>query len=301
MISSNDISVVIPTSGKRERSIQKSVESVLSQTEPVFEILIVWDGVGEPFEFLYALSPKVRILLTPMPFSGVSVARQIGIAAAQKDLICILDDDDVWIETKIADQLELVSDHSSKDDIFTFGRSTLVYENGNVKCTVPSQKFKDKDHLIDYFFRRISIINSRKTCSSSTFMFSKKLAIDHPFKSDLEADEDTDFLFRINGNCKVFYTHKVIAITTYRDSDGQGLSNTKRNVINWLKWVESLEQYSDKQIVNNIKIVYGVRHYLKQKQTIEALKLLFHTLVRKPDLTSAASGLLLFLNKIVGK
>jgi glycosyltransferase involved in cell wall biosynthesis len=301
MISSSDISVVIPTSGKREVSILNAVKSVLKQTDPVFEILIIWDGVGEPFKFLHTLSEKIHIIRTQKPLSGVSVARQTGVNHASRDLICILDDDDVWVQTKVADQIGLISKHNDKHNIFSFGRSTLLYENGKIKNTVPIQKFKENDTLVNFFFRKIPLVNARKTCSSSTFMFSKELALKSPFRFDLEADEDTDFIFRINNKCKVFYTHKVITTTTFRSIDGEGLSNTKRNIKDWLEWVESLRSYTDAQVVSNLKVVYGVRHYLKQKKTRQAFKLLVGTLFEKPDLISATTGIMLFFRKIFGK
>ena len=301
MISASDITVVIPTSGKRELSILNAVNSVLKQTEPVFEVLVIWDGVGEPFKFLLTLPDKVHIIRTQKPLSGVSVARQTGVNRASRDLICILDDDDIWVETKIADQIGLMFEHNNKHNVFSFGRSTLVYENGKVKNTVPIQKFKENDTLVDFFFRKIPIVNAQKTCSSSTFMFSKELALQFPFRFDLEADEDTDFIFRINNKCKVFYTHKVITITTFRNVGGAGLSNTKRNIEDWLEWVESLKRYTDAQVISNIKVVYGVRHYLKQKKTGPAIKLLVGTLFEKPDLISTTTGIMLFFRKILGK
>jgi hypothetical protein len=47
--------------------------------------------------------------------------------------------------------------------------------------------------------------------------------------------------------------------------------------------------------------VYGVRHYLKQKKTRQAFKLLVGTLFEKPDLISATTGIMLFFRKIFGK
>jgi glycosyltransferase involved in cell wall biosynthesis len=301
MINAKDITVVIPTGGKREHLLRRAVMSVVSQSESVSKILVIWDGDDAPFAYLTTLDDSVEIVKTPVAFGGVSRARQLGVELAKTKLVCILDDDDYWIKTKISSQIEILKHHNNPDDIFSFSRSVLEYEDGTYKSIVPISKFRKSQSLGDFFFRGIPSQNSRKTCSSSTYLFSRQLALNHPFRSDLLADEDTDFILRIDNHCKVFYIHQVLVHSTYRDSGGAGLSHAERNIEEWLKWIQGMSDIVETRIISNIKIVYGVRHYLKQNRDKEALRLWLSTLREDPDLRSAGTGLCLFLRKLINR
>ena len=79
MINAKDITVIIPTGGKREHSLRRAVMSVLSQSESVSKILVIWDGDNDPFPYLATLGDSVETVKTPVAFGGVSRARQLGI------------------------------------------------------------------------------------------------------------------------------------------------------------------------------------------------------------------------------
>lgn len=301
MINAKDITAIIPTGGKREHSLRRAVMSVLSQTESVSKILVIWDGDNAPFPYLANLGDTVETVKTPVAFGGVSRARQLGIELAKTNLVCILDDDDYWTKTKISEQMDALKHHNNPHNIFSFCRSVLEYEDGTQKSIVPIQKFKMSQNLGEYFFQSIPLRNSRKTCSSSTYLFSRQLALNYPFKSDMTADEDTDFILRIQNECKVFYIHEILVHSTYRDSGGMGLSHTERNIEDWLKWIQGMSDVVEIRMISNIKIVYGVRHYLKQNRINEALRLWFSTLRESPDLHSVCTGLFLFLRKLVNR
>ena len=298
MVKSNDITVIIPTAGKREQLLFRALNSVLQQSEPVSKVLVIWDSDTEPFSYLTTLSSLVQIVKTPTPFGGVSKARQIGVELANTKLVCILDDDDYWIRDKISRQIEAIKNYDNADNIFSFCRSILEFEDGDYKSVVPIQRMRKNQSLGDFFFKNIPLRYSRKTCSSSTYLFSRQLALDNPFKTSLIADEDTDFILRIQSICKVFYIHEVLVHSTYRESGGAGLSHAERDIEEWMKWIESLTNTVEKRIISNIKIVYGVRHFLKKNRKNEAFRLWLSVLREGPDFRSTATGILLFLRKL---
>lgn len=301
MVNSNDITVIIPTAGKRELLLLRAIKSVLLQSESVSKVLVIWDSDIAPFPYLETFGDLVETVKTPTPFGGVSMARQLGVQLANTKLVCILDDDDYWINTKISKQIEAVRHHNNVDNIFSFCRSVLEFENGDYKSIVPIRKFRNNQTLGEYFFRNIPLRYSRKTCSSSTYLFSRQLALDNPFKSHLIADEDTDFILRIQNLSKVFYLHEVLVHSTYREPGGAGLSHTERDIGEWLKWLESLNSITEKRIISNIKIVYGVRHYLKKNRYNQAIRLWLNVLSEEPDLRSATTGILLFFRKFLNR
>jgi hypothetical protein len=86
------ISVVMPTRNRREL-LESAIASVDAQTYPRWELLVVDDGsVDDTPEFMRGIEdPRVRTLSTEGV--GVCAARNVGLDAAQGDVIAYLDDD----------------------------------------------------------------------------------------------------------------------------------------------------------------------------------------------------------------
>ncbi|VAX33235.1 Putative N-acetylgalactosaminyl-diphosphoundecaprenol glucuronosyltransferase [hydrothermal vent metagenome] len=106
------ISVIIPVFN-RKHLISRALHSVLKQTLPVHEIIVIddgsTDGVGE---MLYKKFPQVQWIQQNR--QGVSAARNRGIRRATGDCIALLDADDAWLPDKLSRQISaLNADHES--------------------------------------------------------------------------------------------------------------------------------------------------------------------------------------------
>jgi lipopolysaccharide exporter len=100
------ISVVIPTYN-RAHTILRALESVLAQTLPVAEIIIVDDGSTDgTLDLLQSLPYRDRVRLIEIRHGGAAAARNIGIRAATGDWVAFLDSDDAWHPEKLGRQLE---------------------------------------------------------------------------------------------------------------------------------------------------------------------------------------------------
>jgi cellulose synthase/poly-beta-1,6-N-acetylglucosamine synthase-like glycosyltransferase len=99
-------SVVIPLYNKA-RYVEAAVRSVLAQTLPALEVIVVDDGStdGGP-ERIEALGNE-RVRLLRQANAGVSAARNAGIAAARGDWVAFLDADD-WHHPLLLAQLARV-------------------------------------------------------------------------------------------------------------------------------------------------------------------------------------------------
>ncbi len=101
------VSVVIPTFN-RASVVTRALESVLLQTRPPDELLVVDDGsTDDTAERVRAELPGVRVI--EQENRGVSAARNAGIRAATGTWIALLDSDDEWLPEKLDRQLRAVT------------------------------------------------------------------------------------------------------------------------------------------------------------------------------------------------
>lgn len=88
------ISVVIPTYN-RAHLVTRAVESVLSQTKPPAEVIVVDDGSQDNTrEQLAPFESQIRYI--SQPNQGAPVARDTGVKAAASNWVAFLDSDDYW-------------------------------------------------------------------------------------------------------------------------------------------------------------------------------------------------------------
>ena len=100
------VSVVIPAYNA-ERFIGEAIESVLAQTHPPFEVVVVDDGSTDATAAVASGFPGV--VVQSIPKRGVSFARNVGVAATTGAFIAFLDADDYWRPEKLLLQVELAS------------------------------------------------------------------------------------------------------------------------------------------------------------------------------------------------
>jgi glycosyltransferase involved in cell wall biosynthesis len=100
------VSVVIP-SYNRAHCVCRAVDSVLGQTHPHVEAIVVDDGSKDGTDELvrrtYAGDPRVRVIRKPN--GGVSSARNEGMRAARGEFVALLDSDDAYLPWKLEVQL----------------------------------------------------------------------------------------------------------------------------------------------------------------------------------------------------
>lgn len=96
LLDAGAISVIIPLYNK-SRHIRRSINSVLAQTVPPHEIIIVDDGSTDGGGNIVRAFADSRIRLIRQSNSGECAARNRGIREASGELIAFLDADDEWL------------------------------------------------------------------------------------------------------------------------------------------------------------------------------------------------------------
>lgn len=109
----NLVSVIVPTLNRRKRLLQ-TLETIRCQTYPHLQIIISNDGCTD--DTVAAIEElgdeRIKVISSPEP-TGVSNARNRGIACASGQWLAFCDDDDYWVSTKIEDQLKAMISSSS--------------------------------------------------------------------------------------------------------------------------------------------------------------------------------------------
>ena len=98
---------VVTAAYNAERFLGATVESVLGQTYPDFEHVVVDDGSSDGtaalVEAFAARDPRVR--LVRQPNAGAAAARNAGVRAGRGRFVAFLDHDDLWAPEKLARQM----------------------------------------------------------------------------------------------------------------------------------------------------------------------------------------------------
>ena len=102
--------MIIPTYNRREL-VLRAIDSVLAQTHPVDEILIVDDGSTDGTAEALRARYGERIRYHWQANAGVSAARNAGMSLASGRYFALLDSDDLWRPEKTAQQAAWLDAH----------------------------------------------------------------------------------------------------------------------------------------------------------------------------------------------
>lgn len=176
------VSAVIPTLGRA--SLGHAVQSVLDQTRPVAEVIVVADTDAP-----VSLPLDDRITLLRNGFHGSPArCRQLGIDAARGSVIALLDDDDQWYSSKLERQLDAVD--STAGGHWIASSRMAVLGPGTRRRTWPRRLIKPGESLAEYLFRFSELRFGGAVLQTSTLCFPVELA--RAVRWDAHADATHD-------------------------------------------------------------------------------------------------------------
>jgi glycosyltransferase involved in cell wall biosynthesis len=115
------VSVIIPVRDGAPY-IASAIESVLRQTEPPAELLVVDDGSSDGTAAIVSHFSACGVRLIQQPPEGAAAARNRGVKLARHELLAFLDADDLWTSTKLEQQCAELRSDAALDMVFGYVR-----------------------------------------------------------------------------------------------------------------------------------------------------------------------------------
>jgi len=194
-------SVIIPTHN-RQNLFKIALDSVLGQTFPDYEVIVVDDGsTDNTKQIVNSLNCK-QLHYFYQKNKGPAAARNKGLKQAKGEFVCFLDSDDRWVKEK----LEASYNYIKKNPKYKiFHTEEIWYRNGRL---LSPKKYHKKPN--GFVFK-----NAVKLCCLSPSTVAVKRCLFEEigyFDRNLPACEDYDFWLRATAKYPVFLIPKYLTI-----------------------------------------------------------------------------------------
>ncbi|MFZ4263460.1 glycosyltransferase family 2 protein [Sphingobacterium sp. HJSM2_6] len=161
--------------------LDQQLESILSQTVSVDEIVICDDGSTDGSKDLLSVYrskyPNIIKLFFNETSLGTSKNFELAISKTNGDYIFLSDQDDLWVEDKVKKTLAYFEENISKKMVFTNG--LLIDDYGNDLNNSLFEKFNFSADVqkqwLDHQFVIINLINRTNKITGATVCFKKEL------------------------------------------------------------------------------------------------------------------------------
>jgi glycosyltransferase involved in cell wall biosynthesis len=206
------VSVIIPTYNYG-RFLSHALDSVLEQTYPAREVIVVDDGSTDETPSVLA-HYKDRICVIHQCRSGASAARNAGAMVASGELLAFLDSDDVWLPRKLERQVERLQTEPGLGLIHC-GIEEIDVTRASFRRRLDGLEGWVADELL--LMRRAVILGG----GSGALIPQKVFAVAGGFDESLQAAEDWDLFYRIARRYQVGFVPEVLLQYRFHGANSQ--------------------------------------------------------------------------------
>lgn len=183
------VSVLMPTYNQAA-FLPESIESVIAQTYPNWELVVVDDGSTDATPDVLAgfAARDPRVKPSRQPNGGVARTLNAALDRAVGDYICWLSSDDLWVPEKLERQLAVFA--RDPDLALAYSEYEVIDEHGQFLRNIPGLQFHGDEALFQLI--RQNYING------CTVMIPRRVFDEvGPFDPDLKYAQDYDMWLRI--------------------------------------------------------------------------------------------------------
>lgn len=253
------VSVIIPAYNA-EKTIEKAIRSILMQSYPTIEVIVVDDASSDGTVQIVnkLISEDSRIRLIPLPENkGVGGARNEGLKASKGRIIAFQDADDISLKNRLAYQLVPIYEKGMLFSVCRFYRS---------RCTIDELDLEDQEATLSLVESRrmqnnegLYAYRDRAEVGLVTSVYRRKVFENFGLFEEHRFGEDMEFLERV-----LFYKlHK-----TFNDSyNGHSFLSETEQIANIFKRIEKPLYLSPEMDENNLTSQFEKKS--KDKRQIE--------------------------------
>lgn len=173
------VSIIIPVFN-REKHIQQTLESLISDEYHPKEIIVIDDGSNDGSAEIIKRFPGIKYHYQKN--QGVAAARNTGIKHATGQYIAFLDSDDIWIPGRLEYSLAYFLDHPGVD--YLLGQQQMFLDEGVQKPNYIKQEWLD----FPQNGSGTGVLIAKKNCFDKVGLFNQ----------NYPSSEDTEWLLRAN-------------------------------------------------------------------------------------------------------
>jgi len=169
------ISVIMPTFN-RAAYLSEAIESIRRQTYKDWRLIIIDDGSTDSSEFIFKYYKNLdkRIKIIRIPNSGISAARNTGIAHAKGEYIAVMDSDDISAPNRLEKEIKAI-----KDNDFVYSS----YFQGDEAANIQGVFYAPKKVTIDN-------IKQNNSYPHVTILAKRDCFLNHPYRDDFKVNDD---------------------------------------------------------------------------------------------------------------
>lgn len=196
-----EISVVVPVFN-REKTLRRSLESVLGQSFRDFEVVVVddcsTDGSLKVAEEVAATDRRVRVISLSRN-RGAAYCRNCGVDHSKGNIIAFQDSDDVWLPDRLKVQMEAMRVNGASVVIGRFNKHNYGVDDG----ISPSRDVKDG--FVDF-----ETVLKGGLVATPTILIEKCLMLENQFDTALKWCEDYEWSIRIAEQTRFYLVDDVV-------------------------------------------------------------------------------------------
>jgi glycosyltransferase involved in cell wall biosynthesis len=250
----------------KEPYIQRSLDSVLSQTFSDFEVIVVDDGSTDGSAGIVESCKDHRVRLVRQPNGGVSAARNRGITEAQGEWIAFLDADDEYQPQFLRKVRECAERFPTAGAIY----SRAAWMKGQSQLNMPQDQVREPRLLPDYL-HFVAFNKGYEICSSAVAVRRDVFDRAGPFPLGIKVGEDSDMWLRVAWTTNIAYVPEFLSIYHME----AGVSNWEKHQEEEPHWITTYRQWQkegriSQQLLESSEAYY--QKYLLEKSLGQALR-----------------------------